>query len=292
VWLSAAPLALADSNAVSVHLEWPRPLGSTCVPESVLEQDVEQALGRRVFTTRQAARMHIRATIEDGPSGVWVQLEARSVDGELLGTRELRAPQGQCAELRGGIGLVLTLLIEAVTAEQAPVELDIGLWAGSVIHVLPRAAFGAGPSLVLRFDESMQLRADAAYWLPVAIETARAIEAELHAVSLALRICPRVAGSGGAALSVHLCGGAQLGTLITMQTVPDGPAPQPRLLAQGLVELRGAWHTGGSSRLELSAGPLVSLTRTSIYSVRGDGERTLVYRVPTLGVILSLAFII
>lgn len=292
MWLGAAPVAFADADPASVHLEWPRPIGSTCVPENVLEQDVEQALGRRVFTTRQAARMQIRATIEDGPLGVSVRLEARNVKGELLGTRELHALAGQCAELRSGIGLVLTLLIEAVAAEEAPVQLDIGVWAGSTIHVLPRAAFGVGPSLALRFDDTLQLRVDAAYWLPVAIETARGIEADLHALSGAVRICPRVAGSGHSGLSLQLCGGAQLGALITMQTAPTRPGPQSRFLAQALLELRGAWHTGGSSRLELAVGPVLALTRTRIYTVRGDGERTLVYRVPSLGVILSVGFII
>ena len=273
------------------HLEWPRPLASTCVPQAVLEQDVEQALDRPVFTSAAAARLHIRATIEDGPSGVLVRLEARGANGEVLGTRELRAPAGQCAALRNGIGLVLTLLVER-DSEPEPLRLDAGLWTGFLFNVLPRGTFGAGPALSLNMGSSVQLRADAAYWLPVTVDTTRGIRAHLHAATFALRACLPIAGADPGVWRLQLCGGGQLGALITVQTRPTEPAPEARLLAQGLVEARGALYFGRTARLELALGPVVSVGGTSLYAVRSDGTRALLYRVPTWGAIFAVAFII
>ena len=292
VWLALPQAALAD--AAFAHLEWPRPLGSTCVPQAVLEQDVEQALDRPVFTSSAAARLQIRAMIEDDASGVLVRLEARGPNGDVLGTRELRAPAGQCATLRNGVGLVLTLLVErdAFAPEPEPLRLDAGLWTGFLFNVLPRETFGAGPALSLDVGSSIQLRADAAYWLPVTVATTRGIRAHLHAATFSLRACLPIAGADPGVWRLHLCGGGQLGALITVQTRPTEPAPEARLLAQGVIEARGALYFGRTARLELALGPVVSLGGTSLYAVRSDGSRALLYRVPTWGAIFAVAFII
>jgi hypothetical protein len=295
VWLVPLPAALAAP--AWVHLEWQRPLGSSCPSQASLEQDVEQALGRPVFTSAQTARLQVRATIEDRSSGVVVRLQAQRMDGQLLGMRELRAQPGECAALRADIGLVLTLLVERdglVTEPSTPsaLRLDPGLWTGFLLNTLPRGTFGVGPALSLELGAYAQLRADAAYWLPVAVQTAHGIRAELQAASLALRVCPRIAGSGESLFSLRLCGGVQLGALFASQTQPQGPATQVRLLVQGLLELRSGLRLGRTARLELALGPLISLNRTSLVSVRSDGSRVLLYRAPTVGMILSLGLII
>jgi hypothetical protein len=138
----------------------------------------------------------------------------------------------------------------------------------------------------------VQLRADAAYWLPVAIQTAGGIRAQLQAASLALRVCPHIAGADDGVFGLRLCGGGQLDVLFASQTEPAGIGSQVRVIAQGLAELRGALRLGRTARLELALGPLLALNRLSLYAVSSDGSRVLLYRPPILGMILSLGFII
>jgi hypothetical protein len=295
LWLLPLPAALAAP--ARVHLTWQHPPGSTCPPQAVLEQDVEQALGRAIFTSAQAAQLQILGTVEDAASGVVVRLRAQRIDGKLLGMRELRAQSGQCAALRTDISLVLTLLVEnnsVVTPESespAP-EFKLGLWTGLLVNVLPRATFGGGPAFALGLPGDVQLRADAAYWLPVAIQTAGGIRAEFQTASLALRVCPSIVGAADSVFGLRLCGGAQLATLFASQTEPAGFGTQVRVIAQGLAELRGALRLGSSARLELALGPLLALNRLTLYAVSNDGSRVLLYRPPILGMILSLGFII
>jgi hypothetical protein len=293
VWL--AHLCVARAETSGAYLEWRRPPGSTCPPAAALEHDVEQALGRRVFTTARAARLHIRGIIEDGPDGPTVRLEARSLDGKLLGTRELHS-QAQCAALRTDIGLVLTLLVEHERDESVPspaltLRLGAGVWVGLLVNTLPRATFGAGPALTLDLGPYAQLRLDAAYWLPVAIETTDGVRAGLQAASGALRVCPRIGGSEQTLLLLRVCGGLQLGASVATQTSPGPGDPQLRLLVQGVLELRSALRLGRVGRLELALGPVISLHRTSILALR-DEARVFLYRPPLVGMILSLAFII
>jgi hypothetical protein len=297
-WLWLVPLTAALASPAWVHLEWQRPPGSTCPPQATLEQDVEQALGRPIFTSAQNAQLLVRGTIEERSSGVLVRLQAQRSDGKLLGLRELRGQPGQCAALRDDIGLVLTLLVErdGVGVEEPPapsaLRLDLGLWTGFLVNTLPRGTFGLGPALALDLGGYAQLRADAAYWLPVSIQTAGGIQATLQAASLALRICPRLAGNEESLFSMRLCGGAQLGALFTSQTQPAGAATQTRLIVQGLLELRSGLRLGRTAQLELALGPILSLNRTSLLAVRSDGSSVQLYRQPSAGLILSLGFII
>ena len=287
-WLSGRGPVRADSE--QVYLDWQPPRSAGCPPRAVVEADVEQALGRRVFTTDRNAPLTVRGVVEQGETEISVRLDARSAQGKLLGTRELHALD--CASLRNSLGLVLTLLVdrEAQPPEPTP-ELRPGFWAGVMGGVLPRAAVGVGPNLSLRLGNALELRADAAYWLPVQVQTEAGKRALLHGVSLTPRVCPRLAGSAQSLLDLRLCAGAQLGVWIVAQSRPDVPAPELRLLAQLLVELRSALRVPPLT-LELSVGPLIVLNRTSLYAVQDDGARVLLYRMPVLGLFVGLGLII
>jgi hypothetical protein len=293
VWVSLAQPLAALAEPSGVHLEWWRPPGSTCPTGPVIERDVEQALGRRIFTSARTAELHVHASVEDRASGVRVRLEARSPRGRLLGTRELRAPPGECAGLRSDIDLVLMLLVEGTdhaAPESARLRLGVGLWAGLIVHALPRATGALGPLLTLDLGAYAQLRVDAAYWLPVAVQTSRGIRADMQAASLALRVCPSIAGSEHSVLLLRLCSGVQLGALIASQTRPEGPAPQLRVLSEVLLELRAGLRVGSLGTLELAAGPTLALSRPSIVAVHSDASRVLLFRPPTFGMIVALGF--
>jgi hypothetical protein len=291
LWLAQPLAALAEPSGV--HLEWRPPLDSTCPVGAVIEGDVERALDRQIFAPARAAELHVRGYVEDGSSEVVVRLEARNVSGKLLGIRALRAPAGGCMGLRNDIDLVLMLLVEGtdhVAPAGAHVRVGAGLWGGLVVGALPRPAWSVGPVLTLAVGPELQLRADAAYWLPVAVQTTSGIRADLHAASLALRVCPRVAGDDQGVLSLRVCAGAVLGVLIAAQQQPAGPAPQLRVLSQALLELRVVLHAGSAGRLELAVGPTLAFNRPSIVAVGGDSSRVGLFRPSLLGTLFALAW--
>jgi hypothetical protein len=294
VWI-ATPLPAARADVPPVHLEWERPIGSTCPPASVLESDVQETLDRPVFTTLQNAQLVIRGFIEENDSGgTWVRLTARRRDGTLLGTRELRSASGGCAALRSDIVLVLTLLVEP---EQIPddqareVRVDVGAAATALFHVLPRWSAGFGPVLVLDIANTMQLRADLAYFLPVTVRSQSGIQASLRAVSASLRVCQRLFAADGNPFTLHACAGLQAGAWLISQSAPAQRELELRALAQGILELRAGVRLAESVKLELGVGPSFALTRASLYAFYSDDTRVLLYRVPFLGAQLQLGLV-
>lgn len=288
------PLSAAHAEPIPVYLEWERPLGSTCPPAKVLERDVEETLDRPVFTSQKDAQLLITGFIEEDRESTSVRLHARHRNGTMLGTRELHAVGGGCAALRSDIVLVLTLLVEReqILSDATPaVRASLGPAATLMLHVAPRWSAGVGPSLVLEIADSLQLRLDWTYFLPVTVRTTTGIAADLHAASVTLRACPRLLGGGDSAWSLHACGGMQAGVWLIAQTQPMARALQLRLLAQGLVELRATLRLSASTKLELSAGPSLAISRTSVYASHGADMRAFLYRVPWLGAQMQLGLV-
>ena len=293
--LAAGVHALSTSTVQAepawANLDWDPPRSFDCPPRVVLERDVEQALGRSVFTRKRTARLKVSAQVEQADSEISVRLDARSATGKLLGTRELRGPS--CAILRDSIGLVLTLLVEYAAGPPEPdVEVAPGVQTGALLSVLPRAAFGLGPALSLRLSEQIELHTELTYWLPVELETEGGKHAVVHGVSLAPRLCPWLAGTPQSLFDLRVCGGARLGVWIVAQTWPHVADLHVRLLAQALLEMRGALRLGGGTQLELAVGPVLTLQRTSLYAVQDDGTQVPLYRMPVLGVFVGLGLII
>jgi hypothetical protein len=289
-------ISIAAAQPPHVHLVWDRPIGSLCPSRAALESDVEQVMGRAIFTDRDDARVIVHGVIEDRSTEARVRIDARSMNGALLGTRELSAPAGRCASLRGAIALVLTLFVERDDEGEAPAtaatDTQIGFGVGGevVSSTLPRAAFAAGPSLTLAVGEVLAFHADAAYWFPVSIETQRGVGAKLEALSVALRACVKF--WGGRVFGLHSCAGAEMGALIESPLRLAGPTHQTRLLAHALLDLRLQTRIGSLALLELAVGPLLSLSRPEFSYVGRNGERIPVYRPQLGGIIFQLTFII
>jgi hypothetical protein len=259
-----------------------------CPTRAVLQADVEQLMGRRVFTSQAEARVILRGAVLDGPRGVSVRIEAADARGNTLGTRELRAAAGQCAALRDAIGLVLTLFVEYEGASTA--ERDTRLGFGAELSLaeapLPRMAWSVGPVLWLALGPVVQLQASGAYWPAVSIRTARGVGATLEALSLKLRGCARIwAGLG-------LCGGIESGVVVSEPLQLRGPQRQVRLLAQGLLEASWELTLVDVARVDVAGGALLSLHRPAFSYSRSDGERMAVYRPQLAGMILRVTVII
>ena len=272
----------------SIHFVWHKPAASECPPRAVLEADVEEAMGRSVFTSAADARVIVRGAIEDRLDGVHVRIDATGARGEALGTRELSSPAGHCAALRGPIGLVLTLFAEYDEPSSSESDLAFGFGAAAALasEPLPRLAFSVGPALLLEADGVLQLRASAAYWPAVSIRTPSGVGAKLEAFSLALRACARVWGGFG------LCAGMEGGALIATPLQLRGPARQVRLLAHGLLDVRWEAELASVLRAGMAVGPLLSLSRPDISYLRADGEPRAVYRPEVAGIIFQLSVII
>jgi hypothetical protein len=291
IWIPATV-----AQAPGVQLIWERPPASHCPSRAVLEADVEAEMGRHVFGSAEDARVIVRGDIQDLSTGVRVRLEARNLDGTLRGTRELSAAPGQCASLRGAIVLVLTLLVEhdEPALEQSADSSDVHFGIGASVNLqsvpLPRVTVSGGLASTLELGRVLRFHADAAYWLPVAIQTPRGVGATLHAFSLALRACARFWGERHS-FGLSLCAGAEGGPLIATPRGLEGPARQVRLLAHGLLELRWEAYLGAGV-LHVAAGPLLSFSRPSFSYVRADGATMPVYRPQLGGIIFQIAFII
>jgi hypothetical protein len=290
-----ASITIAQSQAV--HLVWERPVGSLCPARAALEADVEQIMGRRVFTSEADARVIVRGTIEEGALGARVRIEARTAGGELFGTRELTAEPGQCSSLRDAIVLVLAIFIDR-DDEQHVDDLDhrgprfgFGV-SGSVVSVpLPTTTVSAGPSLSLEVGSLLRFRADAAYYWPVTIKTRAGVGAKLHAFSVALRACFGLWGDPSVFV-LRLCVGTELGAIVSTPLELYGPERQTRLLAHGTLDFRWEKQLGTFGLLDAAVGPLYAFSRPSFSYIRSDRLRMEVYRPDSLGMIFQITVII
>ena len=243
---------------------------------------------RRVFTSEGRARVILRGAVEDGPNGVSVRIAASDARGKTLGSRELSAATGECAQLRDAIALVLTLFVEyeGASADAGDTRLGFGAELSLADAPLPRMAASVGPALWLAFGPVVQLHVSASYWPAVSIRTARGVGATLEAFSLKLRGCARLwAGLG-------LCSGIESGAIVSEPLQLRGPERQVRLLAQGLLEASWELALADVLRVDVASGALLSLHRPAFSYTRADGERMAVHRPQLAGMILRVTVII
>jgi len=285
-WLPCAATALA--RPPGVHLDWERPVGSSCPSRSVLQTDVKALMGRRVFTPRAAAQVILRGVVEDGSDGVSIHIEATDDSGEPLGVRDLNAAVGECAALREAIGLVLTLFVDydEASIDEDDSALGIGAKVSLAQAPLPRIALSAGPAVYLALGSIVRLHASAAYWLPVSIETPRGVGAKLEALSLELAACAHIWQGLG------LCTGIESGALIASPQRLVGPERQVRLLAHGILEASWELDLHDLAIVDVAAGALLSLSRPAVSYFTADGEHRAVYRPQAAGMIFRIGVII
>jgi hypothetical protein len=267
-----------------------------CPSRAALEADVDEVMGRHIFTTRDQARVILHGVIEDGAIDARVRIEARSASGVLLGTRELTAPAGRCSSLRGAIALVLTLFVDRTDGDEISADgsldsrIGFGVSGEVVSTPLPRATVAVGPSLSVELLRYFRFQLDGAYWVPVSIETQRGVGAKLEALSVRLRACARFWSDG--ALRVRACAGADAGALIASPLQLKGPQRQTRLLAHGFVDLGLETQLGSFALVDGAIGPLLSFSQPRFSYLRADGRPMAVYRPQLGGIIFQLTFII
>ena len=294
--LLGSPFAHAD--ATRAHLSWTRPAHGMCPTGAMIERDVEELAGHRVFAAEAQADLLVRGSIDDGAAGVRAWFEARTPAGELVGTRELAALPGECAGLRRSLALVLAILLDRPTHPPAVAPtprhtraprfgVSLGLLSGS----LPRVAPGVGLSLVQPVSNTLRVRADGSYWLPQTGTNGAGVGATMSAATGGLALCPEWT-LGHTRWSLQGCAGGQLGALMATPRGLQRPAPARRLLAQVVVELGLSLRVSPRARLFLSAGSTCALSRPRFFYDRADHESVLIGRPLLFGAIARLGMTI
>jgi len=280
----------AHAAELRAHLIWDRPVGTMCPAASALEADVEELMGRAVFTARDKADVLVSGVIEDLASGVLVRIDARDRRGIMLGSRELTAPAGECASLRRALGLVLAFLLEQdgllqESATERTVVPSVGPFVGLLSATLPRPDVGVGLSFALDLPVPLRVRVDTSYWLPVIAENVRGVGATFQAARGGVALCPRLTPAA-ATVGLFFCAGVQLGALISSPRMLTGMAHQARLLVQPNVELAVAVRLARHAALEASVGALTNVLRPTFLYGRGDGADMFAHRPDIVGAFL------
>ncbi|MDB4973914.1 MAG: hypothetical protein JWN48_2255 [Myxococcaceae bacterium] len=297
-----APRAHAQAaHATRGYLEWTRSDSEVCAAGALLEREVEELAGHRIFVPRAEADLIVHGGIEVRGQAARAWFEARASDGSVVGRRVLHGDRRDCASLLHTMALVLTIMLDrpsSAMAEPTPAPppshlrtLHGGAWVGLLSGALPRPAPGFGLTLELAVSRFARLRADAAYWLPSARTDGLGVGAELSAVSGQLALCPRWPQHDGR-LALIACAGSTLGAIVAHPRGLDGPERVARLWAQATLELGLSLEVGRLTTLFASVGAALALTRPRFYYQREDGSTLSVHRPSSAGVIARIGLTI
>jgi hypothetical protein len=117
----AGRVAAADEPPHRASLGWVRlPGAEACIGTRELALAVEQRLGRAVFASPSQADMQIDARIEPVTLGFRAHLTLSNARGEVLGTRDLDAPESACRAVDEQIVLVMAMLLDPEAALSPP----------------------------------------------------------------------------------------------------------------------------------------------------------------------------
>ncbi|MFM2416305.1 MAG: hypothetical protein RL385_1028 [Pseudomonadota bacterium] len=292
------PRVVAHAEERSVWFQWQRPPASMCPGRATLEADVEDLLGRPVFTREADAELRVRGGVREDADRVYAYLDAQLADGTPLGRRELTAAAGECASLRQALALVLTLFAEESEAAvgrprnvwPAPGSLRWGLTTGVLMGTLPRADGAAGALLVSELAKGLRGRIDATYFFPIAVQTQAGQGARIDAAALGLRICPHLWGEG--TLVLRACAGADLGVFRARPKALSEGAQRVRLLGQGILTLEAEARLHARLGLLVGLGPTFPFARPHFYLRTAADQPITVFRPGLVGAFLHMSVII
>lgn len=116
-WTSRAQTQKSEPSAL-VELQWQREVGAeSCPTADAIRNGVEHRLSRRVFTLAEGpepeeTELVVVGRIEPFRDGWRAQMTMRQRSGELVGEREVVAPERRCESLLDTLALVLALMVD------------------------------------------------------------------------------------------------------------------------------------------------------------------------------------
>lgn len=215
-----------------VDLQWTRGGGAEgCIAPDALQSGVEKILERKVFVPRATADALVHGRIEKTADGWAAHLAMSSLDGALLGTRDLHSEAADCASLDDTLTLVTALAIDSLRSIEKSADLhvtpapppppmpppvppepwraEIGAIAHGSYGLLPGVAAGFGFTAAVVPPKFWPIRLDATYWLPSRAEEGRQ-GAEFTAWELGLSVCAPIIRK---IVEPRVCLGASLGRM-------------------------------------------------------------------------------
>lgn len=291
-----AKTASADGPPLAptrVHLQWSRPVGSTCIGYDALTQRVEELLGRKVFASEEHADLRIEGTLQAHGAQWHAALQVEGRDGVRHGVRELQHHGTDCAALNPQLIIVLATLTEDFRSEPSDgsgLALAAGMTAGLESGALPKTALGGSLLVGLRVAEAWRIWLDSSAWLPVTTSHALGHGGSFWAWQSGLTLCHELRTSRRVALS--LCGGGQLGAVVGKGHRLEVNRQSERLLAQARAEVAIELGLAASVALRASGGGVLALGRRAFFYERSDGSTAELYRPAPVGLLLRVGLLV
>jgi hypothetical protein len=283
--LVAAPSGYAESGTARVHLQWSRPVGTTCITQGELENAVEAQLGRAVFVADDRADLRIGGEIEQRDAAWVATLRVDEPGGAIRGVRTLRQEDGDCAALNPALIVVIAMLIglaQPHTDQAAALPIVLGAAGAVGFGVLPEPTPGGSLWLGVAFSERWLVWADASGWLPVEHLDAQRRGGEFNAFQAGLSLCRAF----GQRIGFAACAGGELG-LVYGQGRGLGPnRSSARLLAQPNLEAALSLRLVDGLALRTSAALGLALARPSFFIEEPSGAHRELFRTALLNVAL------
>lgn len=285
---TATTARASPREPVHAALEWHRlPGGESCIEATALERAVETRLGRTVFVGRSSADVVIVARIGPARSGPgWVvDLELRTAEGHVIGTRELTTTDSSCSALNPSLALVVALMIDIPksqlpprTVQRTPApplerptpirlpperppshwRVEVKLTATTALGLLPGVAPGARLGWGFKPPGFFLTELDATLYAKSEVRSG-SVGSRFSLVSAGLYICPVSLGTSGARLWGCLSGG--LGLISSEGFGFARNLRQNRPLYSAGLQVRAAVPLAGPLELRGGLGFGVPLTR-------------------------------
>ena len=266
-------------------LHWVRlPGAEKCSGGDALSQAVEAKLRREVFPAPRNASVLIEGHVEPAAPGYRAQLQMRSTNGVLLGSRELSSAASDCTELSETIAVVLAVMIDPEAATrgaafkppaeptpEAPVPKEdakrddghaqrlLG-FTRLGLNVLPATTIGFGFGYELALGGFGGLRVEGAGFK--ADKEVRSIRGTMlfKLAYAGLSYCPLWFTTGR--LRSAACAGGELGVIVTEGSgfPQNGPAASKAWMS-GSLGARFALRLIGPFEVHLGAGAVFPITR-------------------------------
>jgi hypothetical protein len=258
------------------QLTWAQgPGAGSCADGSTLEHAVETKLGMSIFASTGRPDWKLDGAVRR-TSGAWeAEVNLRSPNGTLVGTRHHRSEQPECTELSEALVLIIALMVETApqpeptpppmapglrrplearrpagpTRPESSFEAHLGIFPLIGLGMRSGPAFGARVQGMLVLKGPLGFEVGAETWFPTQFTSG----AHSFAVAqLAMRTGACISAHPLARLQAATCAGLLAGIYqLTSGDLPPPFQPFSPLLDAGL---RGQLSLAVTSVLELSAG--------------------------------------
>lgn len=144
-----------EADLLRASLDW-HAASNECLDPQSFQSEVDRHLGRAVFADPEHADVGLRVTIEPPLEKLHARVEM-TIDGEVVGARDLEAPRGDCDALRQTAILVVAMLLDVPRED---IDKQRAAIAASKAEKKPAAAKAEPPKTAPRAPQPAPRRAE------------------------------------------------------------------------------------------------------------------------------------